>query len=43
MKTVNVKKKNLFQPNIVKKSYLYLGIPALINIKKSIDSENFKP
>jgi len=37
-----VYKKNFNQPSLVKKSYLYLGIPALMNIKNNIDIKNLQ-
>lgn len=41
-KKKNVYKKNFIQPNLVKKSYLYRGIPARIKIKIKIDIKNLQ-
>jgi hypothetical protein len=41
-KTASTKLKVFIQPNLVKKSYLYLGIPPLMNTNKAIKTTNFK-
>ena len=42
-KTISIKLNVLIQPNLVKKSYLYRGIPPRIKIKNTINSMNFNP
>lgn len=39
-KTANTKLKNLIQPIFVKKSYLYLGTPPLIKMRRAISMIN---
>lgn len=41
-KTASTRLKNLIHPIFVKKSYLYLGTPPLINIKSAISIKNLK-
>ena len=42
IKIINVYPRNLTQPSFVKKSYLYLGTPPLIKIKKDRQLVIFK-
>ena len=41
-KTAITKLKNLIHPILVRKSYLYRGIPPLIKTNKAINNINFK-
>lgn len=41
MKTANTKLRVFIQPNFVKKSYLYLGIPPLTTINSAMSITNF--
>lgn len=43
VRTKRIKDKNFNQPSLVKKSYLYLGVPPLIKIKKEIQMQNLIP